>query len=321
MSKKESTREEVRPLPKNLIQIGIPIEYPIYDASGQLLMQVGTIVSTESQLEKLYARGLYLNLKSVEIIRSKKLERTAKLDGEETKKDNDQPEGETLVDLSLDEINLGESMQISLLTDDTNSTKYLIKYLGGLDKKSIICTLPLVDDKVYYVKEHSGLLVQLFSGKDVYRFTTVVEAVYNRPYPHMHLKFPRDAYTKKLRKNQRIQTNIITSLINKNPGDFENTKSAGRIVDISLGGAMVESTKVAGINNDEIECTFKITINGEEALFAIPSILRSVTEVINSNNTKIYKHGIQFKEIAFEEKAILQNFIFQSITGKNLDDL
>ena len=314
-------KEVVRPIPQGLIQIGVPIQHPIYDSQGNLLMQVGTIVTTESQLEKLYARGLYLNTKSIEIIRASKPKSTET--SEETQKDQSESEAESqaLVEISLKSIRIGESVQISPLADDTNAIKYFVKYLGGLDKSSIICTLPLIDDKTVYVKEHSGFAVNLFSGKIMYRFTTIVSAVLNKPYPHMHLKFPREVYANKLRKNQRINTNIITSLINKNSGEYENIKSAGRIVDLSLGGAMVELLRLAGNVGDEIECTFKITIDGVEVLFAIPCILRNINEMPTTEDKKIYKHGIQFKEIEFRDKAMLQNYIFQTITGEKLDEL
>ena len=312
-------KEVVRPIPQGLIQIGVPIQHPIYDSQGNLLMQVGTVVTTESQLEKLYARGLYLNTKSIEIIRANKSKSAETL--EEFKKDQNEPEGQVLVELSLKSIRIGESVQISPLADDTNSIKYFVKYLGGLDKSSIICTLPLIDDKTVYIKEHSGFAVSLFSGKIMYRFTTIVNAILNKPYPHMHLKFPREVYANKLRKNQRINTNIITSLINKNLGEYENVKSAGRIVDPSLGGAMVESLRVAGNVNDEIECTFKIMIDGVEVLFAVPSVLRNVIETLPAEDKKIYKHGVQFKEVEFRDKVMLQSYIFQTITGEKLDEL
>ncbi|MFM9835225.1 MAG: flagellar brake protein [Methylophilaceae bacterium] len=314
-----SKQEVVRPIPQGLIQIGIPIEYPVYDSHGQLLMQVGTVVTTESQLEKLYARGLYLNLKTIEFIKTSHSKNTISADA--VKKDDSQTEGEMLVELNLKTINIGESMQVSPLTDDSNSIKYFIKYLGGLDKNSIICSLPQIDEKTVYIKEHSGFAVRLFSGKIVYRFTTIASAVFNKPYPHMHLKFPREVYANKLRKNQRISTSIITSLINKNPGDYENIKSAGRIVDLSLGGAMIESVKMAGNVNDEIECTFKITIDGNEMVYAIPSVVRNILETTGAEDKKMFKHGIQFKEIEFRDKVMLQSYIFQTITGEKLDEL
>jgi len=147
-----SKNESVRPLPKNLIKIGVPIAHPIYDSDGILLMQVGTIVTTESQLEKLYERGLYLNLRSLESIKRQSSESTAT---EKNSPESEQLDNENLVDLSLKNIVIGELLQISPLSDDTNTIKYFVKYLGGLDKKSIICTLPIVYEKFVFIYLHS----------------------------------------------------------------------------------------------------------------------------------------------------------------------
>jgi len=313
-----SKNESVRPLPKNLIQVGVPIAHPIYDSDGILLMQAGTIVTTESQLEKLYERGLYLNLKSLESIKRQSSESTAT---EKNSPESEQLDNENLVDLSLKNIVIGELLQISPLSDDTNTIKYFVKYLGGLDKKSIICTLPKVDEKVVFIKLHSGLQIQLFSGKDVYKFTTSVDAVFSTPYPHMHIKFPKAVYGKNLRRNQRVSVSIISSLINKSPGDFVNVKSAGRIIDLSLGGAMIDATKIIGSARDDLECTFKINQDGYEVILAIPCILRNITEATSENGAIIYKHGVQFKEIAIQDKTVLQSYIFQSLTGKKIEDL
>jgi c-di-GMP-binding flagellar brake protein YcgR len=308
-----SKNEPVRPLPKNLIQVGIPIAHPIYDSDGILLMQAGTIVTTESQLEKLYERGLYLNLKSVEAIKRQNLDSTA---SEKNNPDPEQTDSENLVDLSLKSIAIGELLQISPLSDDTKTIKYFVKYLGGLDKKSIICTLPEVDEKVVFIKLHSGLQVQLFSGKDVYKFTTSVDAVFSTPYPHMHIKFPKIVYGKNLRRNQRVSVSIISSLINRTPGEFVNLKSAGRIVDLSLGGAMIDASKIIGTQHDDLECSFKINQDGYEVILAIPCVLRSIAEATNDSGAIIYKHGVQFKEIAFQDKAVLQNYIFHIFNRK-----
>jgi c-di-GMP-binding flagellar brake protein YcgR len=318
MSEKQLSEDEITSLPKSLIQVGVPLEFPIYDIHGRLLMQAGMVITSEDQLERLHERGLYLNKKTINQLRAGKTK-----GGAENKKDKDKDEepSQKLVDLPLKLITLGESLQIAPLADETKSTKYIVKFLGGLEKGSLVCTSPTVDEKLIYIKEHSAFRVQLFSGKEVYSFTTTVEAVYNRPYPHMHLKFPRGVYVKNLRNNQRVETNIISSLINKTEGDFKEVKSAGRILDISLGGAMIESNTNVGNIGDEIECTFKLVLNKTEVFFSIPSTLRSVTESSETNSIKKYKQGIQFKEIAFQEKAMLQNYIYQRITGKDLSSL
>ncbi len=317
MSEKQLSEDQITTLPKSLVEVGVPLEFPIYDIRGQLLMQAGMIISSEGQLERLLDRGLYLNKKSVEKLRA------GKTTGNTAKKEEQKEEEpvQKLVKLPLESIKLNESLQISPLTDENESTKYTVKFLGGLPKGSIICTTPKVDDKLIFVKEHAGFRVQLFSGKDVYSFTSIVEAVYNKPYPHLHLKFPSGVYSKNLRNNQRAAANIIASIVNKTEGDFKDKKMPGRIIDISLGGGMVESSTLMGKNGDALECTFKLTVSGTEVFFSIHSILRNVVEPSKSDDGQKFKHGIQFQDIPFQEKMMLQNYVYQLITGNDLSNL
>ena len=70
-----------------------------------------------------------------------------------------------------------------------------------------------------------------------------------------------------------------------------------------------------------MECTFKLKLNDKEVLFSIPSVLRNITEPANANSARKYNQGIQFKEISFQDKAILQGYIYQLLTGKDLNNL
>ncbi len=318
MSEQQLSEDQVTSLPKSLIQVGIPIEFPIYDIHGRLLMAEGTIVASEEQLERLLERGLYLNKKSIERLRGGRTK--AKDDGKkESEKEAEPPQ--KLVDLSLSSIKLGDSIQISPIADDSNNTKYFVKFLGGLEKNSIICTAPTQDEKLVFVREHAGFKVQLFSGREIYNFNTTVSAVHSKPFHHIHLNFPRGVYSKNIRNNQRFSASIICSIDNVSDGEFKDIKSPGRITDISLGGAMVESTKQISNIKDELECTFKLAINDTEMLFSIPCILRNIVKPAEEEKTLRYNHGIQFKELPFHEKTMLQNYILQLFTGKDLSKL
>jgi hypothetical protein len=102
------------------------------------------------------------------------------------------------------------------------------------------------------------------------------------------------------------KTSIISSIDN-NADDFKDFKTAGSIPDVSLDGAMIETTKPIGKVKDELECTFKIVINDNEIPFSIPSTLRNVIEPSEENNNQKYNNGTQFEEIPFQEKTMLQN--------------
>ncbi len=309
----------VKPLPKDSIRIGVPISYPVYDSSGNLLLQAGMVVETESQLERLISRGLFMDQKTSQMLSEQGSGGKGSFESDKVKEDAP-IERDVLVELPIKNLKLGETFQITPLNDDTGSTKYFIKYIGGMEKKSLICTLPTIDEKIVFIKENSGFSVRIFSGKNVFKFNTVVDAVFSRPYPHMHLKFPRETYSNQIRKNQRIAANIIASIENKS-NSHNQDKIAAKLTDMSLGGAQIESFKSIGELNDQIECTFKINMEGGEALFVIPSVLRRASETTHSDGRQLFSYGIQFLEIGFQDRIVLQSYIFQALTGEKLDEL
>lgn len=313
--------KDLQPIPKDLVKVGFPITHPLYDVYGKLLLQVGMIIESESQLEKLYERARYQDIKGrnaqpTDIIKGK-----GGVGSGERKVNQPLHQGEELVDLPFNKFRLGESLQITPLAENSGASKYFIKFIGGVDKKSLICTLPLMDDKVVFLKESSGFSVAMFTGKGVYRFNTMVDNVFSRPYPHMHLKFPREVYLKSLRKNQRLAVSVIVSMLNKTAGEYENAKFAGRIVDLSLGGILVETNKISASMNDILECSFKINIDGEELLFVIDGSLKSLSSTEQPDGRTINKYGLEFKGMLLQNKLILQNYIFQLLTGEKLDEL
>ena len=222
--------------------------------------------------------------------------------------------------LAYRDLKLGETLQLKPLSDETGAVQYFVKYIGGIEKGSLICTLPMIDEKVMFIKENTGFSVRLFSGKNVYAFNSLVEVVYSRPYPHMHLKYPRDTYSSKIRNNQRVSCNIIALASAIAGGQMDSSKTSGRILDMSMGGIMFEANKIAVEPGNKMATSFKVSMEEEEVLFAIPSILRNLIEKKQEDGRIIYQHGIQFEEIPFHQKIMLQNYIFQTLTGEKMDN-
>jgi c-di-GMP-binding flagellar brake protein YcgR len=308
-------------LTNELIRVGSPVSYPLYDKKGNLLVLEGVVIQSTDQLEKLNERGLYLDIESSEKLGLGVKKDPASYVNDDVKEDEEIPQGDVVVQLPFKSLKIGETFQISPLSDQSGATKYFAKYMGGLDKKSLICTVPTVDEKTIFIKEYTGFLVQLFSGKNVFRFNTIVDAVYSRPYPHMHLMFPREVYSNRLRKNQRVSVGIIASIRNLTSAERGEALIAGRVTDLSLGGLLIEAYRSGAEKGDQIECTFKVMVEGQEVLLVVSGKVKNSSTTVASDGRTIYRYGLQFNEMAFQEKLILQHYIFKAVTGEKLEDL
>ncbi len=216
-------------------------------------------------------------------------------------------------------LKVGEIFQLSPQGDFTDAGKYNVKFMGGVDKKSIICTTPSLHDKTLFVKEFSGFSVQFFSGRNVYRFYTVVDAVFNRPYPHMHLMFPKELMVNRLRKNERITVKMIASMRNLMAGERLNTLQSGLLVDLSLCGAMLESNKQGFQEGDQVECSFKLNLEAQDMMLRLKGFVRSVKTAQTLDGKNIYRYGLQFDALPFQEKIVLQNYIFKTMATEKAE--
>jgi len=223
------------------------------------------------------------------------------------------------VTISIKSLNIGDTLQIAHLNQDVISRYYAVRLIGGVDHKSLICTLPEVDGKVMYVLEHTGFVVKFFSGKTVYQFNTIASAVYSRPYPHMHLLFPTQVRRQQLRKNQRVAVDLIVSLSNlKESGSI---KLSGRLTDLSLGGALVETAHANWMVDDELVVTFKVHHEHQEDVIQLRGQVRKIKEMEARLAFKRDQIGIQFMQMSTAQHLVLQSYIFRLITGESLATL
>lgn len=305
----------LQPLRKDMLQVGAPLKHPVFDANGVLLLRAGMVIESRGQLEKLFSQGLFLDSLAFHDLQSNSDKRSKKNSEEKNREAGPQTIDALAQQITVN-LQIGDAIQLKPLSENS-SDAYFVKYLGGMDKRSIICTLPIVDDKVVFIKESAGFSVNLFSGRNVYTFTSVAEAVFSRPYPHMHLKYPRQVTMTQVRRSPRVKASIITSIANLSA----EAKASGRIVDMSMGGALLESPASIAEIGDTVECTFKVGIGGSEAYFVIKGIIRSRRETMGKSGEAAFQFGIEFGEIAFQEKILLQNYILLSISNTSLEDL
>jgi len=220
------------------------------------------------------------------------------------------------VTISIKSLNIGDMMQIAPLNQEVISRYFAVRLIGGVDHKSLICTLPEVNGKVMYVLEYTGFVVKFFSGKTVYQFNTIASAVYSRPYPHMHLLFPSEVMSQQLRKNQRVAVDLIVSLSNLK--EIGSIQSSGRLTDLSLGGALIETAHANWMVDDELSITFKVHHEHHEDMIQIRGQVKKIQDMKSKSAFKRDQIGIQFMQMSTAQHLVLQSYIFKLITGEPL---
>jgi len=211
-------------------------------------------------------------------------------------------------DLFSVKIGIGDIVQ---LQDFASSKQYhYVKLIGYLNKKSVLVTHPMQDEKLLFVKKGESFLVRGFSGTKTYEFTADVITVCLAPYPYLHLSFPPKVSTINMRSALRAKIRLACSVKSRNGEEA----TPGTIEDMSISGARIHSKIEFGRVGDEVEVSFRLPIDGEEQLFMVPAIIRNEGSIAdNIGEEKIFLSGVEFHQPDGYERTLVHNFIYKNL--------
>ncbi len=211
-------------------------------------------------------------------------------------------------DLFSVKIGIGDIIQ---LQDFASSKQYhYVKLIGYLNKKSVLVTHPMRDEKLLFVKKGESFLVRGFSGTKTYEFTADVINVCLTPFPYLHLSFPPKISTINMRSALRAKIRLACSVKSKNIEEA----TPGTIEDMSVSGARIHSKTGLGRVGDEVEVSFRLPVDGEEQLFILPAIIRNEGSVAdNVDEEKMVLSGLEFHQPEGYERTLVHNFIYKNL--------
>lgn len=289
---------ELTPLRKSDFEIGKPLPWPVYDQKKKLLLQEGFVLQTQNQLDTLFANGLFRNPAWV------RPKASGEIFGKEAPRETEKhsaPKAFTAINMRI-----GEGLQLQLQSDQT---RYAVKFIGYLEKKSLLVTAPAHNNSIILMREGQGVVLRCFSGKNAFAFNSSVLRSCSSPFPYLHLAYPASVQGMEVRKAARIKTNIIASAWKETN---EAAKMSCVIEDLSFNGAALNSTAELGRAGDSLKLYFRIAVQGE-TMYVSPKIaIRAVrNDAAGSDNRFFY--GVEFQDFDLSERLALQNFVYQSI--------
>lgn len=203
---------------------------------------------------------------------------------------------------------IGDVLQLQDYSAERN--RHYVKLMGYLNKKSVLVSHPMNDDKLMFVKKGESFLVRGFSGTKTYEFSSDVINVCLAPYPYLHLSFPTQISTVSMRGAMRIKIRLVCSVRLR---DGERPVPAN-IDDMSISGARLLSRLPLGQLGDEIELSFRIPLEGTEQLLVLPAIVRNQhrdNEAGNAESSIVT--GVEFSPSEGNERNSLQYFIYKNL--------
>lgn len=207
---------------------------------------------------------------------------------------------------------VGDPLQLQSHAGD-GQLRYYVKLIGYLKGKGLIVTTPTQDGKVLLMREGQSFVVRMFSGRNVYAFSTSITKVANVPYPHLHLSYPAQISGQVVRHGSRANVTLIAAVQNE-----DGASHAATLSNLSIGGCSLALKGPIGGKGARVTIKFRITINDTERYLSLDGIIRNLHDELSDDGARLrLMHGVQFVDLPAAEQLVLTAFVYQKLFEDN----
>ncbi len=208
-------------------------------------------------------------------------------------------------------VKLGDPIQLQFIPQDGRE-RLIAKIIGYSPNKSIIISAPSVNGKLPLLKENQPFVVRMLQGNDVYGFESSIIKYYSIPYPHVHLRHPKDIECITVRSSRRVETEIVVSVTTLTE---PNTSLSISMLNTSATGALLQTKKELGKLDDELNISIELEIVTIKKYLRIKAIIRNIStpEDRDDNEDMLNKYGVQFLELTDDQKLVINAYVYEQI--------
>lgn len=207
----------------------------------------------------------------------------------------------------------GERVQLELLR---THARYYTTAIGYVPSLSVLVRTPVANGLAIPVEEEAPVVLRAFSGVIVFAFAAEVMRVRQAPFPYLHLSFPARVRGAVIRRSERVKCAIPMSLHNLSQGASAHALE-GTAVNIGIGGALIETGSPLGQPDDVIrlQMSFSIAPVDHPVTLTLYAALQAIREVegVDQRNRRVFRCGIEFRDLHPSETIVLQNLVYQSL--------
>jgi Flagellar protein YcgR/PilZ domain len=152
-----------------------------------------------------------------------------------------------------------------------SNARYAVRYVGMIQGRSVLVTVPPVaGGRNLWLPPGLAFTARFFAATTAYAFGTRVVRARASPYAYVHLTWPNSVQSRRVRKGSRIQVDL-PCILTPEAGDG----LPGRLLDLSLQGAMVEAARPLGAAGRRLTLAFSLEGEPERLDLLVPAMIRS----------------------------------------------
>ncbi|VAW61252.1 hypothetical protein MNBD_GAMMA10-1957 [hydrothermal vent metagenome] len=209
-------------------------------------------------------------------------------------------------------VNLGDPIQLQFIPEDARE-RLSAKVIGHAPGKSLIISAPTVNGKLPLLKENQPFIARMLQGNNVYGFESSVLKYYSVPYPHLHLRHPRDVECIVVRGSRRVGTEQVVSVSTPRGGDKIFSVS---MTNTSATGALLQTGEALGQLDDEVSISTELEVVNIKKYLRIKAIIRNISTPEDRNDDaedKLNKYGVQFLDLSEDHILIINAYVYEQI--------
>ena len=213
-------------------------------------------------------------------------------------------------------VNLGDPIQLQYVPDEGRE-RLNAKVIGHAPGKSLIISAPQLNGKLPILKENQPFIARMLQGNNVYGFESAVLKYYSVPFPHVHLRHPKDVERIVVRGSRRVSTEIVVSIT---PAGEDKPLSVS-MLNTSATGALLQTKHQIGELNDELNISVELEVVNIKKYLRIKAIIRNIStpQDRDTPDDDLNKYGVQFMDLSEDNNLIVNAYVYEQIVQKMHD--
>ncbi len=171
-------------------------------------------------------------------------------------------------------LQVGDVVQLQHISPDKDD-RYTVSVIGFLAGESLLVTAPTIKGKVQFILDSQKFAVRMLRGSHVYGFKTTVIQTAVKPYPYLHLSYPKEVESITVRNAERVETRIPALARNTLKPDEKHNWQTVVITDLSTTGIRLESMQSLGNQGETVQIHFKLDVCGSEESMDLTADIRN----------------------------------------------
>jgi c-di-GMP-binding flagellar brake protein YcgR len=211
---------------------------------------------------------------------------------------------ESLIEFDSLDLKMGQTIELFPNVKDL-SVSVACQLIGSLEEQALIISNLPSADSFPALEEGQQIAIRVKSGNGIALFASLVLFISEVPALMIFIDLPEKVKFVQLRKASRINV-ALPILVSLKSGE---SKTAGKMVDVSTGGAAILLEDAIADEGDLIQIKGKFLVADVAQIALFDAVVRRKTR----DATGKYLFGIEFSEQEDQKKLVLFGYIFQAM--------